>query len=214
MDRRSRSCRLPRPWVCARPLISPCVVSTSLGPTGFPAVRELGRRQNVAARQGADPRGGASSHRRRGARRRRCGGVGLRLASHARLPCETVRATGCWSSTTRCARQVVAGALGSAGFEVDLAASPTEALSVLADQTFDAIVMDYVLPPWTGRPWRDGFGNWGSRFRSYAAVRGRHRRGRPSAALAAGANVYLDKDDLRQGALAAAITNLISWRPE
>jgi chemotaxis protein histidine kinase CheA len=188
------------------------IVSTSLGPTGFTVVRELGRRQ-VAARElgpildGVPHLTGAAV----------LGGGDVvvlvdpnRLASHARLPRETgPRYRVLVIDDSRGARQVVAGALGSAGFEVDLAASPTEALSVLADQTFDAIVMDYVLPTMDGATLAGRVRQLGITvpivMLSGAATAEDQRR-----ALAAGANVYLDKDDLRQGALAAAITNLIA----
>ena len=110
---------------------------------------------------------------------------------------------------SRGARQVVGGALGSAGFEVDLAGSPTEALSVLAEQVFDAIVMDYVLPTMDGA-------TLAARVRALGIeapivmLSGAATSDDQSRALAAGANAYLDKDDVRKGALAAVITELIA----
>jgi chemotaxis protein histidine kinase CheA len=47
-------------------------------------------------------------------------------------------------------RQVVGGALGSAGFVVALAATADEALAYLADNEVDGIVLDYVLPEMDG----------------------------------------------------------------
>ena len=80
---------------------------------------------------------------------------------------------------------------------------------MLADQTFDAIVMDYVLPTMDGATLAGRVRQLGVTvpivMLSGAATAEDQRH-----ALAAGANVYLDKDDLRQGALAAAITNLIA----
>ena len=187
------------------------VVSTSLGPTGFTVTRELGRRQ-VAARElgpileGVPHLTGAAV----------LGGGDVvvlvdpnRLASQARLPRDAgPRYRVLVIDDSRGARQVVGGALGSAGFEVSLAASPTEALSVLADQAFDAIVMDYVLPTMDGATLAGRVRQLGIKvpivMLSGAATAEDQRR-----ALAAGANAYLDKDDLRQGALAAAITDLI-----
>jgi chemotaxis protein histidine kinase CheA len=188
------------------------VVSTSFGPTGFLVDQELGRRQ-VAARElgpileGVPHLTGAAM----------LGGGDIvvlvdpsRLANAAREG----RGTGprrrvLVIDDSRGARQVVGGALGSAGFEVDLAASPTEALSVLAEQTFDAIVMDYVLPTMDGATLAAKVRQLGIRvpivMLSGAATAEDQRR-----ALAAGANAYLDKADLRQGALAAAITDLIA----
>jgi len=187
------------------------VVSTSLGPTGFTVTRELGRRQ-VAARElgpileGVPHLTGAAV----------LGGGDVvvlvdpnRLASQARLPRDAgPRYRVLVIDDSRGARQVVGGALGSAGFEVSLAASPTEALSVLADQAFDAIVMDYVLPTMDGATLAGRVRQLGIKvpivMLSGAATAEDQQR-----ALAAGANAYLDKDDLRQGALAAAITDLI-----
>ena len=187
------------------------VVSTALGPAGFLVDEELGRRQ-VAARElgpileGVPHLTGAAM----------LGGGDVvvlvdpsRLAATARERRDTgPRRRVLVIDDSRGARQVVGGALGSAGFEVDLAASPTEALSVLAEQTFDAIVMDYVLPTMDGATLAARVRQLGIRvpivMLSGAATADDQRR-----ALAAGANAYLDKDDLRQGALAAAITRLI-----
>jgi chemotaxis protein histidine kinase CheA len=188
------------------------VVSTPLGATGLIVDQELGRRQ-VAARElgpileGAPHLTGAAM----------LGGGDIvvlvdpsRLANTARERVESgPRRRVLVIDDSRGARQVVGGALGSAGFEVDLAASPTEALSVLAEQTFDAIVMDYVLPTMDGATLAAKVRQLGIRvpivMLSGAATSEDQRR-----ALTAGANAYLDKDDLRQGALAAAITNLIA----
>ena len=188
------------------------VVSTALGPAGFLVDEELGRRQ-VAARElgpileGVPHLTGAAM----------LGGGDVvvlvdpsRLAATARERRDTgPRRRVLVIDDSRGARQVVGGALGSAGFEVDLAASPTEALSVLAEQTFDAIVMDYVLPTMDGATLAARVRQLGIRvpivMLSGAATADDQRR-----ALAAGANAYLDKDDLRQGALAAAITKLIA----
>ena len=188
------------------------VVSTALGPAGFLVDEELGRRQ-VAARElgpileGVPHLTGAAM----------LGGGDVvvlvdpsRLAATARERRDTgPRRRVLVIDDSRGARQVVGGALGSAGFEVDLAASPTEALSVLAEQTFDAIVMDYVLPTMDGATLAARVRQLGIRvpivMLSGAATADDQRR-----ALAAGANAYLDKDDLRQGALAAAITRLIA----
>ena len=188
------------------------VVSTALGPAGFLVDEELGRRQ-VAARElgpileGVPHLTGAAM----------LGGGDVvvlvdpsRLAATARERRDTgPRRRVLVIDDSRGARQVVGGALGSAGFEVDLAASPTEALSVLAEQTFDAIVMDYVLPTMDGATLAARVRQLGIRvpivMLSGAATADDQRR-----ALAAGANAYLDKDDLRQGALAAAITDLIA----
>ncbi len=187
------------------------VVSTAAGPTGLLVEGELGRRQ-VASRElgpildGVPHLTGAAV----------LGGGDVvvlvdpgRLAIQARGRSDAgPRRRVLVIDDSRGARQIVGGALGSAGFEVDLAASPTEALSVLAEQQFDAIVMDYVLPTMDGATLAARVRQLGVRapivMLSGAATSEDQRR-----ALAAGADVYLDKDDLRQGALAAAITELI-----
>jgi CheY-like chemotaxis protein len=108
---------------------------------------------------------------------------------------------------SRGARQVVGGALGLAGFEVDLAGSPTEALSALAGQRYDAILLDYVLPTMDGatlvRKVRAlGISAPIVMMSGQATERDRER------ALAAGADDYFDKNDLRRGALADALRRL------
>ena len=188
------------------------IVSTAVGPTAFMVARELGRRQ-VAARELGPILDGVPHLT--GAAMLGGGDVVVlvdpnRLASRARNPGDSgPRHRGLVIDDSRGARQVVGGALGSAGFEVDLAASPTEALSVLADQTFDAIVMDYVLPTMDGATLAARVRQLGITapivMLSGAATAEDQRR-----ALAAGANAYLDKDDLRQGALATAIAELIA----
>lgn len=188
------------------------VVSTATGPVAFTVSRELGRRQ-VAARDLGPVLDGVPHLT--GAAVLGGGDVVVlvdpnRLATQARLPRESgPRRRVLVIDDSRGARQVVGGALGSAGFEVDLAASPTEALSVLAEQTFDAIVMDYVLPNMDGATLAARVRQLGITapivMLSGAATSEDQRR-----ALAAGADAYLDKDDLRQGALAAAIADLIA----
>lgn len=188
------------------------VVSTSLGPTGFLVDEELGRRQ-VAARElgpileGVPHLTGAAM----------LGGGDVvvlvdpnRLTATARARRDTgPRRRVLVIDDSRGARQVVGGALGSAGFEVDLAASPTEALSVLAEQTFDAIVMDYVLPTMDGATLAAKVRQLGVKV-PIVMLSGAATAEDQSRALAAGADAYLDKDDLRQGALAAEITKLIA----
>ena len=109
---------------------------------------------------------------------------------------------------SRGARQVVGGALGSAGFEVDLAGSPTEALSVLAEQQFDAIVLDYVLPSMDGATLAARVRDLGITA-PIVVLSGAATVADQEKARLAGADAYLDKDDVRQGALAALIRDLI-----
>ncbi len=188
------------------------VVSSPVGPVGFSVEEDLGRRQ-VAARElgpvldGVPHLTGAALLG---------GGDIVVLVDSAKLADRTRQAPDPDAprrrvfvvDDSRGARQVVGGALGSAGFEVDLAGSPTEALSVLADQQFDAIVLDYVLPTMDGA-------TLVARVRSLGittpivVLSGAATAEDQEKALAAGANAYLDKDDVREGRLAGLLRELI-----
>ena len=189
------------------------VISSPIGPVGFMVAQELGRRQ-VAARElgpvldGVPHLTGAAL----------LGGGDFvvivdpsRLAERARAVRDTVgpRRRVLVIDDSRGARQVVGGALGSAGFEVDLAGSPTEALSVLAEQDFDAIVMDYVLPTMDGATLAGRVRELGITA-PIVMLSGAATAEDQSRALKAGADAYLDKDGVRKGALAAVIHDLIA----
>lgn len=188
------------------------VVSSPVGPVGFMVVAELGRRQ-VAARELGPVLDGVPHLT--GAAMLGGGDVVVlvdpsRLAERARAVRKSVgpRRRVLVIDDSRGARQVVGGALGSAGFEVDLAGSPTEALSVLAEQEFDAIVMDYVLPTMDGATLAGRVRDLGIEA-PIVMLSGAATADDQSRALAAGANAYLDKDDVRKGALATMIHALI-----
>jgi len=188
------------------------VVSSPVGPVGFAVEEDLGRRQ-VAARElgpvldGVPHLTGAAL----------LGGGDIvvlvdaaRLADLARQESDpdAPRRRVFVVDDSRGARQVVGGALGSAGFEVDLAGSPTEALSVLAEQQFDAIVLDYVLPTMDGATLTARVRDLGITA-PIVVLSGAATAADQQKALAAGADAYLDKDDVRQGALAGLIRDLI-----
>lgn len=188
------------------------VVSSPVGPVGFMVVEELGHRQ-VAARELGPVLDGVPHLT--GAAMLGGGDVVVlvdpsRLAERARAVRKAVgpRRRVLVIDDSRGARQVVGGALGSAGFEVDLAGSPTEALSVLAEQEFDAIVMDYVLPTMDGATLAGRVRDLGIEA-PIVMLSGAATAEDQSRALKAGANAYLDKDDVRKGALAAVIHDLI-----
>lgn len=188
------------------------VVSSPVGPVGFMVVAELGRRQ-VAARELGPVLDGVPHLT--GAAMLGGGDVVVlvdpsRLAERARAVRKTAgpRRRVLVIDDSRGVRQVVGGALGSAGFEVDLAGSPTEALSVLAEQEFDAIVMDYVLPTMDGATLAGRVRALGIEA-PIVMLSGAATAEDQSRALEAGANAYLDKDDVRKGALAALIHDLI-----
>ncbi len=191
------------------------VVSSTVGPVGFLVTTEIGRRQ-VAARElgpildgiphltGAVLLGG--------------GDVVVvvdpnRLAERARgVPDQAgPRPRVLVVDDSRGARQVVGGALGSAGFEVDLAGSPTEALSAIAEQSFDAIVVDYVLPTMDGATLVRKIRELGVSA-PVVVLSGLATAEDQSKVIEAGADAYFDKDDVRKGALAAALSELVADR--
>ncbi|MEE9297759.1 MAG: response regulator [Acidimicrobiia bacterium] len=188
------------------------VVSSPIGPVGLSVEADLGRRQ-VAARELGPVLDGVPHLT--GAALLGGGDVvvlvdAARLADRARMvpSPDASRLRVFVVDDSRGARQVVGGALGSAGFEVDLAGSPTEALSVLAEQEFDAIVLDYVLPTMDGA-------TLAGRVRALGittpivVLSGVATAEDQARALEAGADAYLDKDDVRKGALAALIRELV-----
>jgi two-component system chemotaxis sensor kinase CheA len=107
------------------------------------------------------------------------------------------------------ARQVVGGVLGMAGFDVDLAGSPTEALGALDGQKYDAIVMDYVMPTMDGTTLVRRVRSLGIAV-PIVVMSGLATPQDQARVLAAGADAYFDKDDVRRGALAAAVRDLLA----
>jgi two-component system, chemotaxis family, sensor kinase CheA len=188
------------------------VVSTTSGPVALLVEEETGRRQ-VAARElgpvlaGVPHLTGAAL----------LGGGEIivlvdpsRLADRARVHRdEGPRHRVLVVDDSRAARQVVGGALGSVGFEVDLAGSPTEALSVLAATSFDAIVLDYLMPTMDGATLAQRVRALGIDV-PIVMLSGVATGEDASRALGAGANAYLDKDDVRKGALASVLSELIA----
>jgi CheY-like chemotaxis protein len=192
------------------------IASTPSGPVGLLVAAEIGRRQ-VAARELGALLDGAPHVT--GAALLGGGDVVVlvepaRMVERWRLPAEPAgpRPRVLVVDDSRGVRQVVGQALGLAGFDVDLAGSPTEALSALAGQRYDAIVMDYVMPTMDGatlvRKARDlGIAAPIVVMSGQATERDRNR------AVAAGADAYFDKNDVRRGALAAALRNLVAGKP-
>jgi len=111
------------------------------------------------------------------------------------------------------ARQVLAGALASSGFDARVAGGTAEALASLQLNPVDAMVVDYSMPGPDG-------------IDLVTAVRMDHRRlpivmlsGVANAedqqrARLAGVDAYFDKADFREGALAETLRNLIEGREE
>lgn len=106
-------------------------------------------------------------------------------------------------------RQVVGSALGSAGFEVALAATASEALAHLSTTPVDAIVLDYVLPEMDGATLVRTVREMGITV-PIVVLSGLATPRDQALALEAGADFYFDKDDVRRGALAEALRDLIA----
>ena len=199
------------------PLARVLVVSNPSGPVALLVVAEIGRRQ-VASRE-LGPILGGVPHLTGAALLG--GGDVVVLVDPARLAERARAVPGHVESRPRVlvvddsrgARQVVGGALGSAGFEVDLAGSPTEALSTLEAQEFDAIVTDYVLPTMDGTTLVKKVRELGIDV-PVVVLSGQATARDQTRVLAAGADLYFDKDDVRRGALAAALRELIDAREQ
>jgi two-component system chemotaxis sensor kinase CheA len=192
------------------------VTSTPAGPVGFLVAEEIGRRQ-VAARE-LGPLLDSAPHVTGAALLG--GGDVVVLVDPGRMA-ERVRVIPEHSGPrprvlvvddSRGVRQVVGGALGLAGFDVELAGSHTEALSALSAQRFDAIVMDYVLPTMDGATLVREVRSMGvaAPIVMMSGLATEHDR---ALALEAGADAYFDKNDLRRGALAEALRNLVAGKP-
>ncbi|MGH8874131.1 MAG: response regulator, partial [Acidimicrobiia bacterium] len=108
-------------------------------------------------------------------------------------------------------RQLVAATLSSRGYEVTVAADADQAARMLQEGSFDALVVDYSMPGSDG-------------VQLVRSLR-RARHGMPivmvssvaapddqARAWEAGVDAYLDKFDLRQGALASTLRSLLEMR--
>ncbi len=111
---------------------------------------------------------------------------------------------------SRGARQLVAAALGSAGFDVTSAGDAAEAIVALDKEDFDAVVCDFSMPGHTGV---ELVGLLRQRLPSLPVVMvsAVATPEDQSAAYAAGVNAYLDKSDFREGVLAATLWSLLGF---
>jgi DNA-binding response OmpR family regulator len=105
-------------------------------------------------------------------------------------------------------RQLVAAALSSNGFEVVVAGDAEGALEQLAKDSFDALVVDYLMPGSDGvelvtKVREDHHTLKVVMVSGVAAEEDKDR------AWSAGVDAYVDKFDLRQGALAATLRTLL-----
>jgi CheY-like chemotaxis protein/chemotaxis signal transduction protein len=189
------------------------VISSTSGPVAFQVTEEIGRRQ-LAARQ-LGPLLEGIPHLT-GAALLGGGDVVVlvdptKVAEQARLISEPSgpRPKVLVVDDSKGVRQVVGGVLGMAGFDVDLAGSPTEALGALEGQKYDAIVLDYVMPTMDGTTLVRRVRGLGITV-PIVVMSGLATAQDQARVLAAGADAYFDKDDVRRGALAAALRGLLA----
>jgi two-component system, chemotaxis family, sensor kinase CheA len=108
-------------------------------------------------------------------------------------------------------RQLIAATLATHGFETIVAAGVREALGSLESERIDALVVDYSMPGHTGLELvaRVRQASPGLPIVMVSAVAGSDVQ---ADARRAGVDVYFDKSDLRQGALAATLQALVESR--
>ena len=112
---------------------------------------------------------------------------------------------------SRGVRQLIGATLSSKGFEVMVAADAGEAARVLSEHKVDAMVVDYSMPGSDGvelvRRLREG--RYSLPIIMVSSVADTVDQAR---AWEAGVDAYLDKFDLRKGALAATLKSLLEMR--
>ena len=110
-------------------------------------------------------------------------------------------------------RQLLSATLNGAGFDVEVAAGAREAMAAMADDGFEAMVIDYSMPRSNGvelvRTMR------GSDIRvPIVMVSGVATQEEKQAAWEVGVDAYLDKFDLRQGVLTSTLRRLIGMEED
>jgi chemotaxis protein histidine kinase CheA len=110
-------------------------------------------------------------------------------------------------------RQLIAATLSGRGYDVEVAPGAREAVLALAGGRFDALVVDYSMPRSSGvelvRALRAG-----NLDLPIVMVSGVANAEEQVAAWEAGVDAYLDKSDLRQGALTATLRALLGGDDE
>jgi DNA-binding response OmpR family regulator len=105
-------------------------------------------------------------------------------------------------------RQLIAASLSGRGFDVEVAENAREAVVAIATGRFDALVVDYAMPRSSGvdlvRALRAG-----NVTIPIAMVSGVATPDEQASAWEAGVDAYLDKSDLRMGALASTLRALL-----
>lgn len=109
-------------------------------------------------------------------------------------------------------RQLIAATLSSCGYEVVVAASARDAVVEMSEGKFDAMVVDYSMPRSSGIQLVRALRSSGVEIPviMVSAVATEEEK---EAARQAGIDVYLDKYDLRSGALLTSVGRLLEERP-
>lgn len=105
-------------------------------------------------------------------------------------------------------RQVIGASLRGVGYDVEVASSAREAVHVMARRRFDVLVVDYSMPRSNGVELVRALRHAGISL-PIVMVSGVANEEDKSRAWEAGVDAYLDKFDVRRGALSATIRRLL-----
>lgn len=108
-------------------------------------------------------------------------------------------------------RQLIGATLRGNGFDVEVAANGAEAMGLLETRRYDALVVDYSMPGSNGAQVVTALRSTGATL-PIVMVSGVAEQEDKAAAWEAGVDAYLDKFDLRRGALTESIRRLLTER--
>ena len=108
-------------------------------------------------------------------------------------------------------RQLISATLTGRGFDVQVAANARDAVRAMADRRYDTLVVDYSMPQSNGVELVRALRAVGVAI-PIVMVSGVATAEDQAAAWEAGVDAYLDKYDLRHGALVASIRQLLEER--
>ena len=106
------------------------------------------------------------------------------------------------------ARAVVSGALASSGFTTSVAASAAEALDILSEHEIDALVVDFSMPQQDGADLVEEVRARGIQV-PIVMLSGVATEEDKARSKNAGVDVFFDKADFREGALAEALREML-----
>jgi chemotaxis protein histidine kinase CheA len=106
------------------------------------------------------------------------------------------------------ARAVIAGSLASSGFSTSVAESAFEAMEILNESHFDALVVDFSMPAQDGVQFVNNVRAAGIQI-PIIMLSGVAKTDDQERALEAGVNAFFEKADFREGALAAQLRALL-----